>query len=70
MVACGGGQHAQTLPIGSFVIKGMQYDYSLCFLDMYQLYVPGELESTDNVLVDIGTGYFASKVCVNERKIE
>ncbi|CAB3981660.1 prefoldin subunit 5-like [Paramuricea clavata] len=25
------------------------------------LYVPGQLESTDNVLVDIGTGYFASK---------
>jgi hypothetical protein len=31
-------------------------------LNMCQLYVPGQLESTDNVLVDIGTGYFASKV--------
>jgi prefoldin subunit 5 len=29
---------------------------------MHQLYVPGQLETTDNVLVDIGTGYFASKV--------
>ena len=26
------------------------------------MYAPGQLESTNTVLVDIGTGYFASKV--------
>ncbi|XP_028391377.1 prefoldin subunit 5-like [Dendronephthya gigantea] len=39
------------------------------------LYAPGHLEGTDNVLVDIGTGYFASKSLEGaekyfERKIE
>jgi prefoldin alpha subunit len=28
------------------------------------LYVPGELSDSENVLVDIGTGYFVKKVCV------
>lgn len=29
---------------------------------LLQMYVPGKLHDVDNVLVDIGTGYFVEKV--------
>lgn len=28
------------------------------------LYVPGSLKDAENVLVDVGTGYYVEKVCV------
>ena len=31
----------------------------------HQMYVPGKLKNTDKVLVDIGTGFYVEKVCIN-----
>lgn len=30
------------------------------------LYVPGKLADLDNVIVDVGTGYYVKKVCSHE----
>ena len=41
-------------------IKNLHYS-----LNSVQMYVPGTLENTKSVLVNIGTGYYAEKVSIN-----
>ena len=36
--------------------------YLFINLNMYQMYVPGTLENTKTVLVNVGTGYYVEKV--------
>ena len=37
-------------------------EYLFINLNMYQMYVPGTLENTKTVLVNVGTGYYVEKV--------
>ena len=44
----------------SHLEEWLQHQYVI--LNLYQMYVPGTLENTKSVLVNIGTGYFVEKV--------
>lgn len=46
------------------MITSKNQESSTFFFKSCQMYVPGTLENTKSVLVNIGTGYFVEKVSI------